>query len=201
MPQVAASPEVKPLRADARRNREKVLQAARAVFADRGRDAQMDDVAGAAGVGVGTVYRHFPTKEALLEALIVESFVQITDEAERSLEIEDPWEAFATLMWRAAEIMAGDRALSEVFAASTGSVEQRMPTLEELRDAVGRVIERGQVAGVIREDMLVDDVPMIMCGIGSATKKPHVCTEAWRRHLMIVLDGLRARSTGDPLPK
>jgi AcrR family transcriptional regulator len=196
-----ASPEVRPLRADARRNREKVLLAARAVFADRGRDAQMDDVARRAGVGVGTVYRHFPTKEALIEALIVESFQQITVAAERSLEIEDPWEAFATLVWTAAEIMAADRALSEVFAASTGSVEQKMPTLEELRDAVGRVIDRGQAAGVVRADMLVDDIPMVMCGIGSATKKPHVCADAWRRHVMIVLDGLRARSTGDPLPR
>ncbi len=201
MSQVASTPEAKPLRADARRNREKVLTAARAVFGDHGRDAQMDDIARRAGVGVGTVYRHFPTKEALLEALIVESFEQITEQAERSLEIEDPWEAFSTLMWRAAEIMAADRALSEVFAASTGSVEERMPTLEALRDAVGRVIERGQQAGTIRDDMVVDDVPMIMCGIGSATKKPHVCTEAWRRHLMIVLDGLRARDTGDPLPR
>ena len=67
-----------PLRADARRNREKVLKAARAVFAEQGRDAQMDDVARRAGVGVGTVYRHFPTKEALIEALMAEPFELIT---------------------------------------------------------------------------------------------------------------------------
>jgi AcrR family transcriptional regulator len=199
MPEIA-SPEVKPLRADARRNREKVLEAARAVFADQGREAQMDDVARRAGVGVGTVYRHFPTKEALIEALITESFQAIADEAERSLEIEDPWEAFTSLLWTGAEIMAGDRALSEVFAAMPAGVEQRMPGAERLTESVGKVLERAQQAGELRPDLVIEDIPMLMCGIGSATKKEHPCAEAWRRHLMIVLDGLRARPGGEPLP-
>ena len=201
MPQVASTPEVKPLRADARRNREKVLKAARAVFADEGRDAQMDDVARRAGVGVGTVYRHFPTKEALIEALIMESFQQIADEAERSLEIEDPWEAFTSLLWTGAEIMAGDRALAEVFAASPPASRQRMPGVEGLRESVGKVIARAQASGALRADVVVDDIPMIMCGIGSATKKEHPCAEAWRRHLTIVLDGLRAGSASGSLPQ
>ncbi len=88
------APGEQPLRADARRNREKVLAAARAVFSEHGRDAQMDDVARRAGVGVGTVYRHFPTKEALIEALMVAAFETIAEAAEAALEIEDPWEAF-----------------------------------------------------------------------------------------------------------
>ena len=200
MPQVA-SPEVKPLRADARRNREKVLIAARAVFADEGRDAQMDDVARRAGVGVGTVYRHFPTKEALIEALIAESFQAIADQAELSLEIEDPWEAFSTLLWRGAETMAGDRALSEVFAAMPASMEQRMPARDGLNESVGKVIERAQSAGVLRPDLLIDDIPMIMCGIGSATKKEHRCSDSWRRHLSIVLDGMRSEHASTSLPE
>ena len=106
------------LRADPRRNREKVLAAAaRAVFSEHGRDAQMDDVARRAGVGVGTVYRHFPTKEALIEALMVAAFEAIAAQAEAALEIEDPWEAFTSVLWAGAEIMAADRALSEVFAS------------------------------------------------------------------------------------
>src|ERR1044071_6160977 len=98
MSRVAATEE-RPLRADARRNREKVLAAARAVFSEHGREAQMDDVARRAGVGVGTVYRHFPTKEALIEALMVDSFKSIAAEAERALDIEDPWEALTTVLW------------------------------------------------------------------------------------------------------
>src|ERR1041384_5426357 len=97
------APGDRPLRADARRNREKVLQAARSVFSEHGRDAQMDDVARRAGVGVGTVYRHFPTKEALIEALMVAAFQTIADEAHRALDIEDPWEAFTSVLWRGAE--------------------------------------------------------------------------------------------------
>src|ERR671929_2362335 len=134
MSRVAATEE-RPLRADARRNREKVLAAARAVFSENGRDAQMDDVARRAGVGVGTVYRHFPTKEALIEALVVDAFETIAAHAHDALAIEDPWEAFTSVMWRGAEVMAGDRALSEVFASIPGAMEQAMPTVEGLHES------------------------------------------------------------------
>ena len=199
MSQLVASGE-RPLRADARRNREKVLAAARAVFSEQGRDAQMDDVARAAGVGVGTVYRHFPTKEALIEALMVSAFEAIAEAAEAALEIEDPWEAFTSVLWRGAETMAGDRALSEVFASIPGATEAVMPTVAGLTDTVTELIRRAQAAGALREDLIVDDVPMVMCGIGSATKKEHRCPDAWRRHLSIVLDGMRAPSASGPLP-
>ena len=194
------APGERPLRADARRNREKVLEAARSVFSAQGRDAQMDDVARAAGVGVGTVYRHFPTKEALIEALMVAAFEAIAEAAEDALEVEDPWEAFTSVLWRGAETMAGDRALSEVFASIPGATEAVMPTVEGLTDTMTKLIQRAQAAGVLREDLIVDDIPMVMCGIGSATKKEHRCPDAWRRHLSIVLDGMRASSAGGPLP-
>jgi AcrR family transcriptional regulator len=190
----------RPQRADARRNREKVLAAARAVFSEHGRDAQMDDVARRAGVGVGTVYRHFPTKEALIEALMVAAFEAIAAQAEAALEVEDPWEAFTSVLWRGAEIMAADRALSEVFASIPGAMESAMPTVEGLTETMAVLIARAQAAGVLREDMIVDDIPMLMCGIGAATKKEHRCAAAWRRHLAIVLDGLRADGASGPLP-
>src|SRR5690242_1941153 len=103
-------PTARPLRADARRNREKVLTAARKVFAEHGGEAQMDDIARRAKVGVGTVYRHFPTKEALLWALAQDTFARIAERARALLEREDAWEAFTTLMWDAGESLAGDRA-------------------------------------------------------------------------------------------
>jgi AcrR family transcriptional regulator len=199
MSQLVASGD-RPLRADARRNREKVLEAAREVFSDQGREAQMDDVARRAGVGVGTVYRHFPTKEALIEALMVAAFEAIAAEAEAALEVEDPWEAFTSVLWRGAEIMAGDRALSEVFASIPGATEAVVPTVAGLTDTVSELIRRAQAAGALREDLLVDDIPMVMCGIGSATKKEHRCPSAWRRHLALVLDGMRASGASGPLP-
>jgi AcrR family transcriptional regulator len=198
--QPVAPTDERPLRADARRNRQKVLAAARAVFAEHGREAQMDDVARRAEVGVGTVYRHFPTKEALIEALMVDSFQAIAAQATAALEIEDPWEAFTSVLWRGAEIMAADRALSEVFASIPGAMEQAMPTVEGLQESMARIMARAQAAGVLREDAVIDDIPMLMCGIGSATRKEHRCATPWRRHLTIVLDGLRASSASEPLP-
>jgi hypothetical protein len=96
--------------------------------------------------------------------------------------------------------MAGDRALSEVFASIPGATEAVMPTVAGLTDTVSELIRRAQAAGVLREDLIVDDIPMVMCGIGSATKKEHRCPDAWRRHLSIVLDGMRAGSTSGSLP-
>ena len=106
----------KPLRADARRNRERILKAARAVFGDQGIDAQIDDVAKRAKVGVGTVYRHFPTKEALLDALVRERFSEIAQFAKEALRHEDAWEGFCELIWRAAERNAADRAFCDAVA-------------------------------------------------------------------------------------
>jgi AcrR family transcriptional regulator len=194
------SAEERPLRADARRNREKVLEAARSVFSEHGREAQMDDVARRAGVGVGTVYRHFPTKEALIEALMVDAFSTISSAAQRALDVEDPWEAFTSVLWIGAETMAADRAMSEVFASIPGVAESAMPTIASLTDTMEVLIRRAQEAGALRRDLIVDDIPMLMCGIGAATKKQHRCDGAWRRHLSIVLDGLRASSAGSKLP-
>jgi AcrR family transcriptional regulator len=152
-------------------------------------------------VGVGTVYRHFPTKEALIEALMVAAFETIATAADEAMELEDPWDAFTSVLWRGAETMAGDRALSEVFASIPGATESVMPTVEGLTETVSRIIRRAQEAGVLRDDLVVDDIPMVMCGIGSATKKEHRCPDAWRRHLALVLDGMRASSASGPLPR
>jgi AcrR family transcriptional regulator len=194
------STAVRPLRADARRNHERVLAAAREVFADQGRDAQMDDVARRAEVGVGTVYRHFPTKEALIEALAVDSFERVTAMAKEALEHDDPWEALTSTLWAGAEILAADRALAELMAEIPGSIISGSTLEDELNAAVSELVRRAQEAGALRHDVVLDDIPMLMCGVGAATRKNHRCADAWRRHLMIVIDGLRASSASDRLP-
>src|SRR5918994_2680068 len=128
--QVRMTTLVKPLRADARRNREKVLAAARTVFAEQGVDAQMDDVARHADVGVGTVYRHFPTKEALLNALSDELFAVIAVHTRTLLTVGDPWEAFTRAMWFGAEKTAGDRAFTEILAATRSQPPRTCPGKE-----------------------------------------------------------------------
>jgi AcrR family transcriptional regulator len=190
----------KPLRADARRNREKVLAAARTVFSEQGVDAQMDDVARRADVGVGTVYRHFPTKEALLTALTDELFDVIAAHARALLEHDDPWEAFKDALWFAASKTAGDRAFSEIMAAQHGlKVSEQCPGKDDLSVTVGELMRRCQAAGIMRADVVIDDVPLVMCGVGSASAMPHPTADAWRRHLQIVLDGLRAEAVSAQL--
>jgi len=190
----------KPLRADARRNREKVLAAARVVFSEQGVDAQMDDVASRADVGVGTVYRHFPTKDALLRALTEELFDVIAAHARELLEHDDPWEAFKDALWFGAAQTAGDRAFSELIAAQKKTLEQ-CPGQEDLTITVGELMRRCIAAGKMRPDVVIEDIPLVMCGVGSASAMPHPMPEAWRRHLGIVLDGLRAEAVSSPLQR
>ena len=202
MSQVVAPPGDalgRPLRADARRNREKVLAAARVAFAEAGRDAQMDDVARRAEVGVGTVYRHFPTKDALLEALVEDTFAQIAARAREKLARADAWEAFVEMLWDGAESLAGDRALTEAMAARAPSAP--CPGQLELTHIGAELMRCAQAAGEMRPDVIIEDVPMIMCGVGSATSRPHPCQAAWRRHLAILVDGLRASAASGELAR
>src|SRR3954465_13661350 len=108
---------VRVLRADARRNREAVIVAAKKLFADQGLDAQIPDVARAAKVGVGTVYRHFPTKDDLIAALAVERFERLAEKAREGIEAEDPWEGLCDFIRFAARLQADDRGLCEVMGS------------------------------------------------------------------------------------
>ena len=176
----------RPLRADARRNRERILKAARAVFSAHGRDAHLEDVARRAKVGVGTVYRHFPTKDALLEALAREQFDLLTQWAQEAELEADPWAAFHAMIWRGAELQASDRALMEAVAEFKPSVARQA---EELHAAIERLMQRAQAQGTMRADASGEDVQLIMCGLGSVMQ---MSGEGWRRYLTVMLDGLRA---------
>jgi len=188
----------RPLRADARRNRERVLEGAREVFAEHGRDAQMDDVAKRAGVGVGTVYRHFPTKEALVAALAVSLFERVLQAGRDALEQEDPWEALTSALWMGGETLSSDRAFTEIVGQTEMPFSVELQT--EMYEVYSQLIERAIASGDLRPDIVMDDIPMFMCGIGMATVKPHCCPNAWRRHLSVVIDGLKAANASGPLP-
>jgi AcrR family transcriptional regulator len=181
----------RPLRADARRNRERVLKAARSVFAEYGLDAQMDDVARAAGVGVGTVYRHFPTKEAVVEEVARSGYEEICGIARDALEQDDAWEAFSGFMWRGAWLHRNDRARCEIHSTRPDVMARVAGEKHELLDMVAELIARGQAAGVLRADLSKDDMPVLWCSIGAAQQ--HATDDAgWERYLTLMLDGLRA---------
>jgi AcrR family transcriptional regulator len=170
-----------------------VLEAARACFAEAGLEAQMDDIAYEAGVGVGTVYRHYPTKELLIEALAADHFDRLAKNARAALEQPDPWKGFSDFMHSSAELQANDLALAEVMAEQPGAMREASQQRADLHEAVAELVARAQASGKLRPDILPADVPMLMCGLGRAThagsKGP---TMSWRRYLAIVLDGLRA---------
>jgi AcrR family transcriptional regulator len=184
----------RPLRADARRNREKVVAAAAAAFAETGLDAQVEDIARRAGVGVGTVYRHFPTKEALVEALAEQHFEWLADRMEAALEEQgDAWEIFAATIWRTATEAAGDIAWCEMIAGRPRAVHAARGQ-QRLAAATATLIARAQQAGVMREDATVDDIRTIMCGFGHVAAAQRAGAQLdWTRYLDIALDGLRAR--------
>jgi AcrR family transcriptional regulator len=186
-----SSIETRPLRADARRNREAILKAARKVFSDRGQDAQMDDIARRAKVGVGTVYRHFPTKEALLEELVRDSFRELAVMWLEAIEQPDPWQTFVDLMWRAAELHAGDRAFTEVIAEAKLKVAQDAAHETGLNESLMSLIRRSQAVGAMREDLELDDMQALFCGLGAVVARDPGDGRMWRRYLTLMIDGLR----------
>jgi AcrR family transcriptional regulator len=183
--------ESRPRRADARRNRERVLSAATETFAEYGLDAQMDDVARRAGVGVGTVYRHFPTKEALLTAMVRDRFQEFAEIATVAEDTIDPRRALETVMRRSAEAVEGDVGFQ---LAMMGSNQLEWEGIEEqkavLAEVLTRIIRRAVDAGVVRDDFTFEDFGMMMCGITSTMYyKPG--SADWRRHLAIIVHGVR----------
>ena len=200
-PAISDAPgDPRPLRADARRNRERVLAAARVVISEHGSEAQMDAIARRAEVGVGTLYRHFPTKEALIGALVADSFVKLAAAAHAALDEPDAWPAFEGVLWRGAELLVANRGVTEWLCTLPTVDDAPNPAQADLHADMAILMERAKAAGALRADACVDDIPMLMAGVGMATRKPHPCPDSWRRHLQIVLDGLRAPAATSPLP-
>jgi len=180
-------------RADARRNRERILSSARKQFAEHGLDLHVGQVALDAQVGVGTVYRHFPAKEDLLQALADERFAYFAEKAREALEDPDPWNGFCELLRESGRVVATDRALSEAMDQlpnlCTASAEK-----VRLQELMGELIERAKATGAMRADFTADDVPSLMRGLARATAAQDSGPPAmsWERYLEIMLAGLRA---------
>jgi AcrR family transcriptional regulator len=188
------------LRADARRNHQAVIDAAKKLFADQGLDAQMPDVAKAAKVGVGTVYRHFPTKDDLIAALAAERFERLAEKAREGIEAEDAWEGLCDFIRFSAELQADDRGLCEVMG-SRPEVMDASAFAVGLDQLCDELVKRAQRSGELRRDLDWEDIPMIACGLGritQATAGPAI--GRWPRLVEIILDGLRAPGSSK-LPK
>ncbi len=185
-------PRGRPLRADARRNRERILDSASAVFSERGTEAQIDDVARSAGVGVGTVYRHFPTKEALMTELVRQKFSRLSARTRDALDLGgEPFEALVDLLHGHAEELHCDAAMQQVLAGADAEMwSQAELERQELVSLIGELIDRARRAGTIRADATAFDVGMLMCGLCATMAHPSPGFD-WRRHLELIVDALR----------
>jgi AcrR family transcriptional regulator len=194
----------RPLRRDAERNRRKILRAAAEVIAERGLDATLDDVAREAGVGVGTVYRRFPGKEALAEALFRERLGALVEIAEQALADPDPWTGLVTYVEGAAALLTADRGLRQILMFASFSRDHACHARARLEPIVTRLIGRAQAAGAVRADLRATDIPITVLMLAAAADYAGPIRPAtWRRYLTLFLDSLppdRAGITALPQP-
>ena len=193
----APGERVRATRADAVRNRAALLAAARAVFREQGLAAQMDDIAARAGLGVGTLYRHFPTRDALLEVMTLERYHRVLDEARAALRATDAWEGLSTFLWRLAEGEAEDRAIVDVLLDAQRRLDVT-PIYAELRELVDTLAARAQAAGQMRADVSGMDAVTAICTLAQGQRDgPSGDREGdrdgWQRLVRVLLDGLRVR--------
>ena len=191
----------KPLRADAERNRRRILEAAADVFAERGLGVSLDDIAAAAGVGVGTVYRRFPDKDALIDALFEDKIGEVVHAARRALELDDPWDSFETVVRAVAALQANDRGLKEALTSAGRGRDRVAFARGQIAPIAIRILDRAQEAGVVRADLGALDMPATFFTIGHlADRSRDVAPGYWERLLTIFLDGVRADAARTDMP-
>jgi AcrR family transcriptional regulator len=180
------------LRADAARNRQRVLEVAKAVFADEGLEVPIDDIARRAGLGVGTLYRHFPTKEALFEAILVSRMESVVADARKAAQADDAGAAFFGFLERLGRESLAKKDLVEALRHSRGGLQSTAKAAKkELAAAVEALLVRAQEKGAVRGDVAVEDVLVLVGGAFVAIERHGVDARARARLLTILCDGLR----------
>jgi AcrR family transcriptional regulator len=181
----------RPLRADARRNRERVLAAARESFANEGPDVPLDAIAARAGVGPGTVHRHFPTKESLIAAVVTDRLAGLAARGDALADAADPTATFVAFIRELTAEARQNVALSGALGGAGIGVEGA-EAATALSRALGRLLERAQREGVIRAELTVPDLHAILSGVIAMER--NLSAEHQGIGLEIVLDGLTKRS-------
>jgi len=193
---------VRRLRRDAERNRQRILEAASDVFNERGLDVSLDEIARHAGVGVGTVYRRFQTKEELIEALFMDRLDAVAAIADEAYAASDPWRGLVSFMERMAEIMAGDLGLRQMLMYATYGRDLVAVARQRNEPLIGRLVQRAQAAGQLRADIQQTDIPFIVFILTEAAHLAYAASPGiWRRYLTLILDGMQpGREDVTPLP-
>lgn len=204
-PPHSIAPPQGPRRGDARRNRERILAAATAAFSELGVDTAMTDIADRAGLGIGTVYRNFPTKEALVDALLLDRLVRVSEEATAVRAAStDPWSALERFIRFVVDLEITDRAVAQFIGGRISGSPELQQQRDALFEAVGEIVRDAQHAGQLRTDVHPSDIRMLLTTV--ARSHWHDSPETrhlLQRYLAIALDGLRAPGrtplTGPPL--
>jgi AcrR family transcriptional regulator len=195
------STAARPLRRDAERNRRRILEAAAQAFAERGLTITMDDIAAHAGVGVATVYRRFPQKELLIEALFEERVGELVALAEAALGADDPWQGLVGFLERAQALQASNRGLKELVLSTAHGRDRVACVRERLGPLADALVARAQASGQLRADVDGSDLPLIQVMLGAVVDVTRdVAPDTWRRMLALMIDGLRASEPRTSLP-
>ncbi|GAA3125042.1 TetR/AcrR family transcriptional regulator [Streptosporangium carneum] len=184
-----------PLRADARRNRERILAAAEAVFAERGPSASTEEVAARAGVAIGTVFRHFPTKNDLLGAIVKTFMARLTEEADALADHGDPRTALFTFFTRMVEEAAAKRTVVDLLAGAGVDMGVAKP-VQTFREAIGTLLARAQGAGAVRQEIRPDEVVALLTAACQVALQAGWDPGLRRRTLKIIFEGLRPKDDG-----
>ena len=191
---------MRPLRRDAQANRDRIVAAARAAFAADGIEVPVEEIARRAAVGMGTLYRHFPAKEDLIDAVLEDAFAAFIAAAEQALAEEDAWAAFRGFLERVFALHADNRGLKDIIATRAHGRARADAMRARMRPLLRRLIERAQKQGALRADFTAEDMPLVFWTGGRVIEATAaVAPEFWRRHLGLLLDGLRAEAAA-PLP-
>jgi AcrR family transcriptional regulator len=191
----------RPLRRDAQRNRDLIVAAARDAFAAEGLGVSVEEIARRAGVGMGTLYRRFASKEDLIDAVLVDAFEQYADAAEAAIAEADAWDGFCSFLERALSLHAENRGLKDLIATHEHGRARADAIRARVRPAVTHLIERAQAQGALRADFTVEDIPLVLwSGSRVIEATSAIAPELWRRNLGLMLDGLRA-TAATPLPQ
>ena len=191
----------RPLRKDAERNRQRIMDAARELFAEQGLGVTLNDVAHHAGVGVGTVYRRFPEKCQLIEELFEQQIAELVALVEEALADPDPWRGLTGFLRRNLEMQASDRAFRQIILGTPEGAERVGKIRDRMFPLAAQMVRRAKDAGDLREDFQPEDVPMLLLMLTTILDSARdVEPELWRRYLEIVIQGLRAQpEPPDPL--
>jgi AcrR family transcriptional regulator len=190
----------RPLRSDASRNRERLIASARRLFAARGIDVSVDEITRDAGVGMGTLYRHFATKDDLVDAVLEDAYAKWMAAIRSALAEPDAWQGLRNYLEQALALHVANRALKDVIAGREGARPRAEAMRARVRPLLRRLIERAQEQGALRADFVLEDMPLVFWSCDRVIEATgEISPDAWRRHLGMLLDGLRAEAA-TPLP-